>query len=62
MATILLFIWVVLFEYDKIRSHFAEKILSYFMQCNNVFIFNFQKSPSFEKLCEHPAIWEHRAL
>ena len=50
MATILLFAWVVLFEHDKIRSIFAEKCQSYFMQCNNVFILNFQKNQSFEKL------------
>ena len=50
MATILLFIWILLSEYNKIRLNFAEKCLSYFMQCNNVFIFNFQKSQSFEKL------------
>ena len=62
MVTILLSIWVVLFDYDKMRSNFAEKCQSYFMQCNNVFIFNFQKSQSSEKLCEHPAIWGHRAL
>ena len=29
MATILLFIWVVTSEYDKIRSNFAEKCQSY---------------------------------
>ena len=50
MATILLFAWVVLFEHDKIRSIFAEICQSYFMQCSNVFIFNFQKSKSFDKL------------
>ena len=50
MVTILLSIWVVLFDFDMIRSNFGEKCQSYFMQCNNVFIFNFQKSQSFEKL------------
>ena len=47
MVTILLSIWVVLFDYDKVRFSFTEKCQSYFMQCN---IFNFQKSQSFEKL------------
>ena len=32
------------------RSNFAEKCQSYFMQCNNVSIFHFQKSQSYEKL------------
>ena len=50
MATILLFVWVVLFEYDKIRSNFAENAKVILCSVKNVFIFNFQKSQSFEKL------------